>query len=246
MPVRAPGLHLRLMLGFELTWAGLAVVLPRSAQRLMAFLALHDRPVLRSHVAETLWLDSPDSRSSGSLRTALWRLGRSGHNLVQVRGQSMCVSSDLTVDTRQLADLARSVRRDNHVLDGEELEDLAAGGELLPGWYDDWVLMERERTRQLRLQTLVAAAEQLIGCGRHAEAVVVGLAALENEPLHERAHGAIIRAHMAGGNRGEALRQYQRYVEVLTRELRIEPSADMQSLAMALRHDLMESPLTSW
>jgi DNA-binding SARP family transcriptional activator len=217
--------------GFELTCNERHIPLPRSAQRLVAFLALNERPVLRSHAAHTLWLDSSDARSSGSLRTALWRLRRPGCELVELSGERMHVSRNVTVDVRRIAAVVRQLVREDRRLDSEELEELASGGELLPGWHEDWVLMNREQTRQLWLQALEAASERLAATGRPAGAVIVGLAAVEAEPLRESAHRAVIKAHLAMGNRAEALRQYERHVEVMWRELHLEPSPELGCLA---------------
>ena len=234
-PIQTSALQLTLMRGFELTCDGCHVSLPRSAQRLIAFLALNERPVLRSYAASTLWLDSPEPRSSGSLRTTLWRLRRPGHKLIEHHGECLTVCNGVAVDVRALAITARRLSRGESVLDRAGVQELAAGGELLPGWYEDWVVMERERTRHLRLQALEAACELLTACGRHGEALAMGLAAVETEPLRESAQRAVIRAHAAVGSRGEALRQYRRYVELLARELQIEPSVEMRQLAEALR-----------
>ena len=46
-------------------------------------LALHDRPVLRAHVAGVLWPDSPQRRAAGNLRSALWRLARFPFRLLE-------------------------------------------------------------------------------------------------------------------------------------------------------------------
>jgi DNA-binding SARP family transcriptional activator len=223
------------MRGFDLTCNGRHVPLPHSVQRLIAFLALHERPVLRRYAAETLYIDSSEGRVSGNLRTALWRLRRPGYELVELHGEHMTISSGLVVDVHRLAATCQRLVREEYALDSQELAELTAGGELLPGWYEDWVTMERERTRQLWLQALEAASEQLTDAGRHAEAVVAGLAAAESEPLRETAHMAVIKAHLAGGNCGEALRQYQRYAAVLDRELQLLPSPEMQALTAPLR-----------
>ena len=70
--------RLNLLRGFELWCDGERVTLPMSAQRVLAFLALHDRPVLRLYVAGSLWLDASEERSYANLRSALWRLRRPG------------------------------------------------------------------------------------------------------------------------------------------------------------------------
>lgn len=231
----APATRLVLMGGFELICDGRAVALPHSAQRLVAFLALADRPVRRCHAAATLWLDTPDQRSGGNLRTALWRLQRSGQRLVELCGGQMRIAPDVAVDVRALADTSRRLVHGEQALDGIALDQLVDAGELLPGWYDDWVIVQRDRTRQLRVQALEAASRMLTARGRHAEAVVAAAAAVEADPLRESAHEAAIAAQAAAGNRGDALRQYRRYAALLERELDLEPSPELQQLAATLR-----------
>src|SRR5262249_13629615 len=157
---RRMALSLKLMRGFELTSDGRQVPIPRSAQRLIAFLALNERPVLRSHAAATLWLDSSEARCAGGLRTTLWRLPGPGHRLVQLHGERMAIAGQVAVDVHRLETVTRGLARDDGPLEADVLDELVGGGELLPGWYDDWVMMERERVRQLWLRALEAAAAQ--------------------------------------------------------------------------------------
>ena len=63
-------LRLQLLDSFELTHGGRRLELPLPAQRLLAFLALHDQPTLRGYVAGTLWLESNEAHAAGSLRSA--------------------------------------------------------------------------------------------------------------------------------------------------------------------------------
>src|SRR5688572_24208060 len=76
--------RLRVLESFHLAYDRAPVRLPMSAQRVLAFLALHERPLQRSYVAGSLWLDLPEARAHASLRSALWRLHRCGHSLVEV------------------------------------------------------------------------------------------------------------------------------------------------------------------
>ncbi len=107
--------------------------------------------------------------------------------------------------------------------------------ELLPEWYDDWVLLERERLRQIRLHSLEALCTRLSTLGRHGLAIEAGLAAVRAEPLRESAHRVVIRAHLAEGNASEALRQFAELVNVLSENLGIAPSAATADLVAALR-----------
>ncbi len=102
--------------------------------------------------------------------------------------------------------------------------------DVLVGWYDDWVVAERERFRQLRLHVLDQFGELLLRAQHYPEAVQVGLVSVASEPLRESAHRLLVRAHLCEGNLAEALRQYRTYADLLARELRVRPSRAMEEL----------------
>ena len=79
------GAYLSLLEGFELRLNGVPIELPLGAQRLIAFLALHNRPLQRGFVAGNLWLESSEERAGANLRSALWRLHRHGREFVHSR-----------------------------------------------------------------------------------------------------------------------------------------------------------------
>ena len=83
--------------------------------------------------------------------------------------------------------------------------------------------LDRERFRQIRLHLLETLCEELLEAGRYAQAIEAGYAAVCGEPLRESAYRALIRAHLAEGNTSEAIRQYERFRELLKRELDLEP-----------------------
>jgi DNA-binding SARP family transcriptional activator len=103
----------------------------------------------------------------------------------------------------------------------------AGSPEVLPGWYDDWVLMERERLRQRMLHALEALSGKLIRAGRFAEAVEAALVAVSVDPFRESAHRALIEAHLAEGNHFEARRSWQSYRDLLRSELGVNPSGQL-------------------
>jgi DNA-binding SARP family transcriptional activator len=205
------------------------VTVPLGAQRLVAFLALHGRPALRSYVAGTLWLETTEERAHANLRSTLWRLHRCNHELVEVRGQQLRLGGGVRVDVTETTTLARQAL-DETAGDGVELSPELFTGDLLPDWYEDWVLIEREQFRQLRLRALDALCERLTRAGRLGEALEAGLAALAGEPLRESAHRAVVRVHLAEGNIGEAVRQYHVCRRLLQEQLGVEPSEQMERL----------------
>ncbi len=113
-------------------------------------------------------------------------------------------------------------------------------GELLPGWYDDWVLLERERLRQLLVHTLEVAATRYAASGRYTEAMQAAYAALRAEPLRESAHRVIVQVHLDEGNVAEALRAFDRCRALLADELGVRPTDQMCRLVGGLRRPLRE------
>ena len=231
--VAAPSWSVRLVDGFALSCDGRATRLPISAQRLVAFLALVDRPVPRSRVAGTLWPDTSDGRAMGNLRSVLWRLRRSGDGVVSTTDGVLALAARVAVDVHDLVGLARSVfDPGGPVLDS--LAALAHTGSLLPDWSDDWVLAERERFRQLRLHALETACGRLVRAGDFGQAVEVCLAAVADEPLRESAQRELISLYLAEGNRIDALRQYEAFRLLIGEELGIEPSRETRELVESL------------
>ena len=226
-------LRLRLLSGFALTADGVAVTLPLSAQRVLAFLALHEGSVQRAFVAGSLWLDRPEDRAHANLRTALWRLRACGFPLVEPCALQLRLADDVVIDMRAAELLARAAR--NGCDDAVELEAAMFTSDLLPDWYDDWLVLERERYRQVRLHTLDALCERLVAAGRFDEALDAGMSSIACEPLRESAHRAVVRLHLAEGNVGEAIRQYTLCARLLRDELGIAPSASMEALMASPR-----------
>jgi len=229
----ATAAHLTLLNAFQLVCDGASVSLPMSAQRVVAFVALRRSPLLRSFVAGSLWPDTHDERAQASLRSALWRLHRLGYEIVETAGPQLRLGRDVRVDLHETESLAHRTL-DGSGGDGLDLHPSALRGDLLPDWYDDWLMIERERFRQLRLRALEALSDRLTRACRLDEALAAGLAAVAAEPLRESTHRAVVRARLADGNAGEAIRQY-RFCERLLRErLGIQPSERIKRLIREL------------
>lgn len=242
-PVRVGRFALGLLRGFELRADGRVLTVPLSAQRVVAFLGLHPGRRARIYVAGLLWIDASEQRAAAALRTALWRLGLLGAGLVRCDGQSLCLEPDVEVDIARCSQLARTVLDGaSGTLNRSELGALRDGGDLLTDWYDDWVLIERERFRQLRLHALERLCSELSAAGRHADATEAGLAAVASDPLRESAHRVLIEAHLAEGNAGDALRQYEVCCHRLRRELDLEPSALLAALIAPVQRRGVTAP----
>ena len=207
--------------------------LPSGSQRLLALLALRDRSVTRLMIAGTLWPDSSEQHASASLRSALTRLRGEARDAVDVADLDINLASGVVVDIRESKRFAHRLLEPNapHM----EPEATAAAvaslsADLLPDWYEDWVLIETTEWRQLRLHALEAMADNLAAEGRWAEAIAAAQAAIRGEPLRETSHAALIRVFLAEGNQTEALGQFERYKTLLNNELSLDPTSNITDL----------------
>ena len=226
-------LRLLLLGGFTLVRDNEEIVLPMSAQRLIALLALRERPLSRAYLAGLLWPDYSVERSLADLRTALWRVNHSGASVVAVTGMRLSLRTEVHVDVRALMTLGRAgagPAAKSVLADLADMSWFDLSLDLLPDWYDDWLVDDREGVRQLRLHALEVLADELSLRGRHAEAIQTALTAVRLEPLRETGHATLIRAHLAEGNRSEARRQFYRCRDLLAAELAVEPSESIQRL----------------
>ena len=202
-------------------------------QRLIAFLAVHERPLHRAYVAGRLWIDKSQEQANGSLRTTLWRLQRLPRPIVEVSTTHLALHPSVVVDVRQLASSTRRALR-GEPLSRDDVERLVAADDLLVDCYEDWVLDERDQLRQQLVLALEAACLQLLAEERHAEAVMAALAAMSGDRLRESSVRVLIEAHSATGNFAEALRRYDTFRAELATRFRLEPSGQLTRLVESI------------
>lgn len=230
---RSSGSHtvLHLFGGPYVTVDGCRREIPEGSKRLLVLVALRRRRVERRNAAGLLWPVGSDERAAGNLRSALWRLRGAGIDLLVVDRCSLRLRDDVEVDLEATSEWASRLTAGTAGPDDLALPPSWADAlDLLPGWYDDWALVERERLRQRVLHGLEALCHRLVKVGRFGEAIEVGMAAVAVEPLRETAQRALLLAHLAEGNMVEGTRCLRSYRELLRRELGVEPTPDLATL----------------
>jgi DNA-binding SARP family transcriptional activator len=211
------------------------LAIPRSSERVLAYLALADRPVARSRLAGVLWLDGSRQAAAKSLRTTLWRMHRAGIEIVSGTTDRLSLYPTVAVDVQALTELARRLIREPNADALSRVGLLVDAADLLPDWDDEWVVADRERFRMLRLEALESAAATLADRGRFGDALIVALTVVQAEPLRESARRVLIRVQIAQGNHAEAIRSYRDYARLLRREFGVAPSAAIEQLLAPLR-----------
>ncbi|HLL64857.1 MAG TPA: BTAD domain-containing putative transcriptional regulator [Micromonosporaceae bacterium] len=229
----APGLTLDLLSTFALRRDGRRLPVPVAVERLLAYVALGNRRVSRARVAGVLWPDAKPARSTGCLRTALWRLRQISDDVLLVTGTDLALADGVRVDVLESFAAIRRLQASGPALAPQSTPPGWLTADLLPDWSDEWVVGRRERWRMLRLDVLELLASRLATAGRYSEAVDVSLTAIQDEPLRESAHRHLITAHLAAGNRAEAVLAYRRLSDLLDSELGIGPSPETAHLLAA-------------
>lgn len=230
------GASLEVLGGFGVCADGVRLDLPIGAQRMLAYLAVTGPRQSRELLATRLWADVSEDRAHGSLRTALWHLRRQSPRIVAAGRCAVSLSDELVVDYHVMSDRAHRILEGRH--DECEVADLSSAdfclaeleAELLPGWDEEWLLIERERHRQLRVHSLEELSRRLVLQGHVALAVDAAYAAIAIDPLCESPHRALARAFIAEGNWAQAIRQFDLYRELLRGEPGLVPSSDFATL----------------
>jgi DNA-binding SARP family transcriptional activator len=218
-----------LLAGFEVLVDGMPVDLALGAQRVIAFLALANRTIERAAVAFRLWPDKREPRALANLRSALWRIRQQSSILVETTPTHVRLSRDTWVDTWEgLAEL-RHADVDTLLAAHESVIAIFAG-DLLPDWYDEWIVGERDRLRELQLHTIEACCRRLIEDRRYGEAIDLAFRSIAAEPLRESAHRLVVTAHLGEGNVDAARRHFASYRDLVVAELGVEPSPGLRSL----------------
>jgi len=198
-------------------------------QRLITALAING-PRPRSYLVGLLWPENPETRALESLRVSLHLISRQIPGLLINGGAVLSLSEQVDIDLHrvraQIRQLSRVGLNGNVASCLHQLRD----AELLPGWYDDWVLFEQSRLRQDRLHAFqIIARESLARCDYEA-ALEASEAALEIEPLYESAVGLLIQAERRQGNNASALRAFEKYQAQLKNDMGIAPSEALRRL----------------
>ncbi len=224
-------LRIRLLGHFEVTLDGKpAEIDSRPVQALLAYLALNSSaPQPRERLAGILWPDSDHTNALANLRHALWRLRQViGDECLDVSKTSLQLEpqADWWLDAAQLEKSSGPDVTVDELLQAADLYQ----GQLLPGFYDEWVLLERDRLDALFQRRTQSLIESMAEAGRWSEVIAQSerWIALGSSP--EPAYRALMQAHAALGDAAAMANSYQRCRQALMDDLGVEPSPETEAL----------------
>ncbi len=226
-------LHVRLLGQYAVLADDHWIDLPnRPAQLLFAFLVLHAGIAQqREHLAGLFWPDSTAENARSNLRHTLWQLRKAlGPAAERIRSDdfSLCFDPDeaCQIDVLELDRAAASLKTDEQLMASAAVYD----GELMPGFYEPWVVLERERLQAVFESKMGLLLERLVVTKRWT--AVIGCAerwiALGGSP--EPAYRSLMTAHAYLGHMSQVHGAYQRCRESLADNLGLVPSPETNSL----------------
>lgn len=243
---------------FRLVVGGTPVMtmdMPR-VQSLLTYLVLHRHVSLsRTHLAYLFWPDSTESQAHTNLRNLLHKLRKVLPNvdlalnmdryMVQWRSDAPWILDVLDFESA-IARADRAEQEQDYFTQRLALEQAVRvyGGDLLPDCYDEWILPERNRLRQLFLDVLEQLARLLEQEGNYTKAISTAQRLLRHDPLHEATYRHLMRLYAASGNQAAVVRTYQSCSTVLEQELAVAPSAATHQLyeqLMLVEHSSTQS-----
>jgi DNA-binding SARP family transcriptional activator len=227
---RTGSAKLALFGAFALTVDDEPVAVPEAGQRLLAYLALRGRPQSRSVVAGDLWPEKDERRAAANLRSSLWRLRcPRGVEVVRCCAHSLVLDPEMQLDVRDAEQHGWQLVREGAAgLAGCDCQLFLQ--ELLPGWYDDWVIFERERLMQLQIRFLDALSRALVDNSQVVEGLDVALRLVAIDPFRERSQETLVRAYLAEGDVRRAHCQIESYSELMRDTFGCRPTPQLRQL----------------
>ena len=222
----------------------------RQAPVVFAYLVTErDRPVPAGELAEAVWDGAlpPTWRPAlrgvvSKVRDFLNRLGLPAAD--SLTSSSGCYRLVLPGDTAVDVELAEGAAgaagralaagRLREALAAAERARAIAGRPLLPGHESPWVEDRRTALHQVLVRSLELLVDVHLAAGEAGQAAGPAGELVALEPYRDSAHRRLLRAHTAAGDRGEALRAYDRYRRVLADELGVGPSPELEAVHLEL------------
>src|SRR5687767_6256018 len=231
-------LEVRLLGTFEVKYKNkLVSITSRPAQSLFAYLIMKAGIAhRREKLAGMLWPDSLEETARDNLRHALWRVRKAlpfnsavEYLLTDDLSIAFNASADYWLDATQLEKLSENASI-------EELMTVLSGyqGELLPGFYDEWVLLEREHLHSIFEHHMARLMSLLQDEKRWQDILDWGERWIKLGQKPEPAYRALMAAHAAKGDMSKVAATYERCVKSL-KEFEIEPSEQTKELYKNLK-----------
>jgi DNA-binding SARP family transcriptional activator len=235
-------LDVRLLGQFLVNLDGSAIQInSRPAQSLLAYLLVNaGKDIRREKLAGLLWPDTTDANARNNLRQALWRI-RKSLETDTTAPQPFFLVDDLTVAFNIEIDYSLDVNTleakvDESVPLPKLIETVSLyDGELLPGFYDDWIVLERERLQSVFEAQMDNLIHRLMEKQDWPRVIEWSERWIASGIVPEPAYRGLMTAHAGRGDLSSVAAAYHRCEEAMLNELGLEPSEPTRVLFEQLK-----------
>src|SRR5262245_12710460 len=245
-------LEIGLLGAFQLRLGGQPIELPGRRERaLLAYLAMPaGEPRSRDKLSGMLWSERGDKQARDSLKQAVLKLRKAldGAQPAPLQSDRDFVTLDRTAVLVDAAEFERLIQAGTpdaiaqaaalyrgDLLDGFEVRDPA---------FEEWLLIERQRLRDLARRAMARLLDDRMAEGAYDQAAALAHRLLMLDPLHEAAHRALMLVYAEQGQTALALRQYQQCRDALQRDLGVSPETETDNLYRSIQEGRSRSGQT--
>ncbi|MBK9051434.1 MAG: hypothetical protein IPL78_11120 [Chloroflexi bacterium] len=225
-------------------------VIPLKMQALLCYLVMNPGEHDREMLATLLWGESTTQQSRTSLRTDLARTAGRLDSCLHIKRSSLAFNQttrywlDVEEFSHYLAKspTAEQLRRAVSLYQGEFLD-----GVFVPNApdFEDWLVGQRERLREMALQALAQLVNYSLAQKGYPEGITYAKQLLRLDPWREEAHRDLMRLLALSDQRSAALEQFEKCRGILATEFGVEPGLETVRLAEQIRHDLLRPQPTA-
>ncbi len=211
---------------------------------LIVYMAREPGPDRREEILGVLWPDRDEKRARRALNQLLYTLRKASPELdLESVSDALDFGREVWLDVEEferrldVGDLRGAVE----LYGGPFLQDLSVG----EPEFDHWADRQRADLRRKFRKAALQLSNQAKQAGDLDEAVAYCRRLVEADALDDEAQHLFIECLYLRGDRLAALRQFERYREVLQRELEVEPLDNTRDLVARIKAEKAPAEVTS-
>lgn len=209
----------------------------QSVRDLFFYFMMKEQPLTKEQIGAMFWPDVEEpARLKMRFKNDIYRLRRAvGSEVILYEDdlysfnhmtdyeydveafEGFLFQAKLTQEPKMLIEL---LRKAVNLVNGQFLEDI----------YATWVISERERINQEFFSAILKLAELLKNSNQVHEALALYQKAIHHDPTFESGYLLAMKLHLQLSDRISALRLYDTYKEMMTHELDLPPSPEMEAV----------------
>ncbi|MGG1657969.1 tetratricopeptide repeat protein [Brevibacillus sp. NRS-1366] len=226
--------HFQLLGGMRVNFDGKEIMTVISAGKvrlLLSYLVLtFDMPQSRKKIAFDFWPDSTEKQALSNLRKLLYSLRESFPQIdryLQITPAYIRWNHDLAFysDVREFEQAAKG----STLLELRKAEELYRG-ELLPGFYEEWLQAKREQLAQTYSNVLDKLISALISQREYSSAIFFANKLLAQNKVREETYRTLMKLHALNSDTTNVVGIFRKLRKALHEELGINPAEETAQL----------------